>query len=603
MAKISRFGPSAHHDDGFTIVELMAATAVIMTVMLATAGVFTSSLASVSFSKQRQTANSLLDQAMEQVRALPYQSIVNGLSNTDATASTDARITGGSSQTGTWTFTVTGEPIVHSGSPPSSEPPLIPPLATNVVNSTTYTVSAYPTMYSGASGVYRVTVYVSWADSQRQGAASSVSGQTLVYSPSSGCLSTSTHPFAAPCQPYFSAGTTTGTGQITVSAGQGWSGNPIQGIPLTQAQLLMVRNEETLTAEQSTLLAGGTYTEGASLNVTGQADQSTGTVKTTSSADNDPDTAPGASSTSSGSQSSSALTYSAGSGANSITLTPSSTDSETSTSTMSASASPACADLSNATLLSSQPCVSGNVGQSGTTASIATSLYAGSTALGSATLASVAAQPSGTATRGFLAKLPTASGGYCTSTSGDGCIHAAAQRAFGTILLAGLPSGVLGSAPSGWAGSSCNSTNALIQLSGYSDTVSSESGVSPGSPAATQSSGTLRYWNGSGCTTTTVNWGASPPSVTIPTITVSSGLGGGSQVSISATLSLGATGTATSAPSGCTTVCTASASSASPLIADITYVVTNGSTTVADLDISVNLGTLSANTSYQASPS
>jgi hypothetical protein len=65
------------------------------------------------------------------------------------------------------------------------------------------------------------------------------------------------------------------------------------------------------------------------------------------------------------------------------------------------------------------------------------------------------------------------------------------------------------------------------------------------------------------------------------------------------------TGGLTTDNGGCTGTCTraqASARSASPLIGDITYTVTNGNSTVADLIIHVDLGTLLATASYQKAP-
>jgi hypothetical protein len=49
-------------------------------------------------------------------------------------------------------------------------------------------------------------------------------------------------------------------------------------------------------------------------------------------------------------------------------------------------------------------------------------------------------------------------------------------------------------------------------------------------------------------------------------------------------------------------VCTASAGVPSPVEGDISYVVQQGSTVIAALDVHVHLGDLLANTSYQAAP-
>jgi hypothetical protein len=170
-----------------------------------------------------------------------------------------------------------------------------------------------------------------------------------------------------------------------------------------------------------------------------------------------------------------------------------------------------------------------------------------------------------------------------------------------------LPTSVLSALP-GWGS---GSNNFLVQLSGYSDAVSAESGIGAGAPCAKQaatcsgtSSGTLKYWNGIGYTTATVNWGATPPSITIPSVNVSTLVSGAIvNVSMTNTLTFGTTSTSTSGTTPCrTTECKATAQATSPIQGDITYTVTVGGATVASLDINVNLGTLFVQTNYKAAP-
>jgi hypothetical protein len=73
-------------------------------------------------------------------------------------------------------------------------------------------------------------------------------------------------------------------------------------------------------------------------------------------------------------------------------------------------------------------------------------------------------------------------------------------------------------------------------------------------------------------------------------------------VTITPTLQLVPATTATNLPSGCSSVCTAKATVPSLVQASILYVVTQGSTTLADMDITISLGQVQANTSYQAAP-
>ncbi|MBV8234120.1 MAG: hypothetical protein JO075_00325 [Acidimicrobiia bacterium] len=114
----------------------------------------------------------------------------------------------------------------------------------------------------------------------------------------------------------------------------------------------------------------------------------------------------------------------------------------------------------------------------------------------------------------------------------------------------------------------------------------------------------MKYWNGNGYTTTTVNWGASPPALSIPAVTTSNVLSGQLvSVSITNTLSLGAATTSSSGTAPCrTTECQATAQVASPIQGDIIYTVTIAGTTVANVDISVDFGALSVQTNYKAAP-
>src|SRR5439155_14611054 len=101
--------------------------------------------------------------------------------------------------------------------------PLIPPVVPLVphqqllkdATSSTYTVSTYYTYYNNitTNNTLRVTVVVSWLS---QGRTSRVQTQSLFYS-GSGCLSTQTHPFAAPCQPYFFVNADNSAGLVHVT--------------------------------------------------------------------------------------------------------------------------------------------------------------------------------------------------------------------------------------------------------------------------------------------------------------------------------------------------------------------------------------------------
>ena len=97
---------------------------------------------------------------------------------------------------------------------------------------------------------------------------------------------------------------------------------------------------------------------------------------------------------------------------------------------------------------------------------------------------------------------------------------------------------------------------------------------------------------------------ASPTVLNIPTVTINDSDFNGQSLSITLTpnLTIGpntttSNGTSCAAP----TPCTAQAAS-SILSGSINYVITQGSTTLANFNLNINLGSLVAKTTYQAAP-
>jgi hypothetical protein len=585
------------------MLETVVALGVIMGGLIVLLPMYTASLVQTGFAKQREVATTLLDKTMEQVRALPFATVQKGLDNTDVVGSADSRITISGN---TYTFT-NGETIPH-GTLGYTQAPLVPHLSSPVINGTTYTVGVYPTNYAGSAGVYRITVIVSWAHTIKSGVSSSLTGQTLVSS-APGCLSSATHPFGAPCQPFLYATATTADGYIRITSIPDDTSLPIRGVPVDKAEIDLTQSYSSMQIEQVAKVLGQSKTSGGAFHLNDDSTVSTGDVIAAVQADNDPGSTANPSQSASALQSGSSISQNDGTAnPNSITIAPGSLDTGGAVSTSSASVNPACNDLLAIPLTTALPCGSGKVQQLGTALSLSSGLYSGSSSLGSILIASVAAAPS--ETRLFTSRHTLTGGTYCASTSGDGCVHAAAQRSFGTIQLAALPTQFLtdGAKPAGWG---TGSNNYLIQLTNYSDKVVSESGVSAGSPTASQlpangmGTPTLSYWNGAGYTSLAVNWGTVAPAISIPTVTITDAAvpGGSVTVTITPSIQLGATATAVNSPAGCNPACTSSATVASPISGHITYTVTRGTDTLASFDITVDLGTLSAQTSYRAAPS
>ncbi|MBV8295704.1 MAG: hypothetical protein JO085_02615 [Acidimicrobiia bacterium] len=438
---------------------------------------------------------------------------------------------------------------------------------------------------------------------------SQVSSQSVFYSPSNGCLSGATHPIPSPCEPFLYAQATGGKGSISVAPPSGYSGKPIKGVELNSAQLDMSQVDSAMQIEQTSKVQGSVSTGSAALTVDNNA-TTVGGASASSQADNDPAAPAGTQPPCPTSQGVTTPNPSAfdGGGINGITMTASAGDSGCTVSTAAAtsSASPACTDVSGTALNTTLPCGSGSVQQQGSTAeSAALSLGLNGLSLGATTIASVAAAP--TATKTFTTRLTSPLGNYCTTTNGDGCVHADAQRSIGTVTLGALPAAVALLVPNWGIGSN----NFLVQLTGYSDAVSAESGIGAAAPCAKQaatcaatSSGSIKYWNGSGYATAAVNWGASPPTLNIPSVNasvlISSQL---VNVSITNTLTFGSATTTSTGTAPCRAAeCQATAQITSPIQGDIIYAVTIAGTTVANVDISVNLGSLAVQTNYKAAP-
>jgi hypothetical protein len=597
--RLTRLLRRGRNESGLTIVEVVVASVVIMTVFISLAYVMTGSLETVGCSRQRNAADQLVNQTLEQIRALPYTTVSTGDVSSDLTG--DSSVT---SANGVYTYTPTGETMPSTSG--SSTTPIYPHKApATTYNGTTYNLTTYVTNYASAPGAYvpgayRVIAMASWSGGSCR-TTTSVSGQTIVDQPSgvtTPCVSDSTHPYPAPCQPFFQSEASNGDPYLQISPAPGASGNAISGIALTDAELGLPTLDCTLDMEQ---IANGQCkgeTAHALLSISGAADQTTGGDTENCSISSDPSLSPTC--TAAPSQPG-VSNLTASGGGNALSLAVTSGDAGNLAGDTTAGANPACDDLSGNAILNGLPCTSGSLSQSGGSLSATATLASGGYSLGSTNLASLGAATS--PLKVFDTDVSSSGGSYCASTSGDGCVHAGATRSLGALALAGLPAQVSTDVGSWGCG------GYLLTIANFSDTVTSESGVSAASPSAQQNgtTGLLSYWNGTSCATQTISqsaWGSTPPTITMPTTTVTdSKFGGGTVVvTMTPTITVGATSTSSST-NNCASACTASASSPSPVVADVIYVVTVGGTTVVDADIHMDLGTLKAVTSYTQKPS
>jgi prepilin-type N-terminal cleavage/methylation domain-containing protein len=582
-------------EDGFTLVELMVASGIILVALMLLAYTATVVYADVAMARQRQGATGLANRTMEQVRALPFDTLQAGLSTNDLAGAADPAITSGCGAP----YCYGGERIpTHSGL--GSVVPLEPHRQSVAVGGVSYTIAVYPAYFENdqTTNAFRVTVVVTWANPARRTGAALVRTQSVFYSPS-GCQSTQTHPLAAPCQPYLYGAASAEPTRVGIS-GAG-AATPILGIDLDNAAVSLPAYSSSMEIEQTAAVQGRAQASGVTLQLQGQAAVTGGGQVAQSGADNDPSQPkPLYDSQPLGPQAAGVVSASDAAGRNSLTLTAGAGDDGTSTSTVAAGTANPCLDVNgnNQTDTPAQPCGSATATQRGA-ASAALRLWAGSTDLGDAVLANLAAggNKGVAATDRALAAEPAPISACTATPSGsDGCLHAAAARAVGALQLGGLPSSSAVAKPSGWTGY-------LVSVAGYADTVVAESGVGSAAPQAPAPSdtATVTYFDGTGYRSQRIN----VPNVTIvPMVSVSDPLfpGGALTITVTGTLTTGSRTTAAPA-TGCTTGCEATATSSSPLSGDLTYTVVHNGVTLADLNLHVDYGTLLAKASYTEAPS
>jgi len=606
-ARILRATLGMRRENGFTVLETVVALGVILAAMLTLAYTANVGFSDAAYARQRQTASGLANQTIEQVRALPFDTLKQGLSNFDNLGGDPNIQVSGSDYL--FKGVTPNEKIPHGDIPlPSPGPPVIPaivPLVPHIQNlnagtAATYKVSTYVSRYiDPATGkektdTYRVSVIVTWTNSARKGLAK-VQAQSIFFS-GSGCLSTLTHPFAAPCQPFLFASASGREGDISVS------GN-VDNLVIDGADLRLGGVTSNMQIEQISAVQGTTETSGVSLAVNGQPETDAGSKGVTSGADNDPappdadfdwDPTPA--------QGSDALFANAGSGSSFI-VTSSAGDTGTTLSTTSASLTnpQPCVDAAGKTQTDMLPCGASQATQGGTeTATL--ELWGASKKLGKATLASVGASPSALYAFTNRAGIPEFS--YCPGTSGEGCVHADVLRTWGAVSLGGLPDNFgAASLPPGWTGY-------LLTGSTLQTSASAEAGIGSAAPTATMQ-GTISYYNGLGYTPLPVVPGTS---IIIPSVHAEQLVNANLfTVDITANLSIGGTKVEPPAgdPGACVPPCThteASALAESPLVGTITYTFKYGDPllplpTIASLTMKVDLGAVQAKGTYKPAPS
>jgi len=274
-------------DEGFSLIEVIVAMVIIAAVMATLAGIVVSSLTTITQARQRQTATALATQAIERLRALPYDtiSLANASATPDATA-TYAVLDGGLYylRTALPNLALEERLIVNGVSGRASD---------QTVDEVTYRVHSYVSLApltAGGQQAFNLTAIVVYTSTVSRG--ERITAQRSVAFSPSGCLSTAQNPFTAPCQSYFTANAGQALGGITISNPLD-STLPILGFDAAGGTLLelgLAGNSATLLVEQTASGNSGAVTSGAR-QVAG-TQSSTGSVTASAAVDSDPSSTP-----------------------------------------------------------------------------------------------------------------------------------------------------------------------------------------------------------------------------------------------------------------------------------------------------------------------
>ena len=572
---------------GFTLIELMIALGITLVALMALAYTATIGFSDIGVARQRDGANGLANQAMEQIRGLPFDTIRKGLSSSDLAGDANIVTCHGTLKC----YGPLNETIpVSSYSAGTVITPLVPHVKTIKDGVTTFIVSSYVTYYqdkSNQNSAFRAIVTVTWNNSIRKGLSTRVENQSVLYS-GNGCLSTATHPFAAPCQPFF-------YGTAIVQPGHVDTTGNMPNANFARGTLWLADINSSMQIEQVSSIAGNTQTSGVSMLYQDAPETFKNRSQVSSAADNDPAQAdPDYQTASLPNLSSKTITVSGTTG--SLWVTSRSGDAGSTTSTVTANLGTHPCQTEN----DNQPC--GNAtdfpAQNGVQKTMTTNvdLVAGSTDLGTAALATM--DSPATQSLVYTDRAVTSGAVNCAGASGDGCIHVEGTRYLGELTLGALPPNLPpGSAPLGWLGY-------LVRVSNFTDTAKLEVGKGTKAPTVT-ASGTISYWNGAGYSTLAVAPGAS---VSIPVAPVSILLplfpGGPLTVNVSVS-GFKTGGTSLADPANCGANCvraSADVISNSPILGDVLYTITYNTAVLADLDIHVDMGSLEAHGEYQSAP-
>jgi hypothetical protein len=567
-------------EEGLTIIEMAVAFGILFISLLALARTATVAFSDTANSRQRQTGNQFSNQLLEQVAALPWESIQKGLSSSDLGGDPNIVNCSGVYRYKACTGTApVGEEIAHT--PGLSDiVPLVPHTGTasptdpnfeGLVGTYSWRVyvtkpvacAAGSTLPAGcipSAGGVRVIALTDWEDRARQGLRSEMEAQTIKYSPT-GCVDDATHTVTGPCSAYFYGTGIVGGGTVTTTGTLADGDEPFDSLSLTllsgtaDAQL-----ENTLRVEGDVTMPSLARVEAGVPTVV--------TDSAASAADTDAATPSGTYQTDPvGPQSSGTITLN--DSGEKLHLNIGSGSTGASTSATAAGGASSC-NLQ----VDARPCGFTTGTQSGTMSQTLDLKDAGF-----ATVVSVGS--STTPVTNYVRRSQPVAGE-------SGLIRETVVWNLPEIRVGGIPDEIV--PPASWAGY-------WVRLTGFSATAVSEAGVSTAAPTVTINGGTIQVWHGNGYNSYPVTAAAGTAATT--TFSQKTRVSGDwQQVDISGEVSWGES-KVTEVVSGANRT-EAKATIGSPLIVDMDYVVTSDDEVMANFNILVTAGRGEASTRYQA---
>jgi len=512
----------ARGEAGFTLVEVIVAMMITLIVMTSLSFVVVSALKTIQQGKQRQTATALATQQLERLRAMPYDQVTLAASGASVLAPNPYATVSGAITTldaaalQTLVPGVTAEPLVLNT--------VSGQWADQQVDNVTYRVYTYVTRPAVASGgqTFNLTVVVRWTSNVWPSGRTAVE-RTTTFSPA-GCLSTSTSPFAAPCQVYVTTRAGDAQAGVSVSSTEDPAVTPwlLGATGVEQLQLAFPATSSSFYVEQTATGNAAAVTTSSILETSSGA-TTTGGQSAKAAVDSDPSSTPNQSvNVTTPSHSVASQSVNDGKGASSrgtLTMTQGGSDVGHARSAIGADTS-ICRGLSDAALVTgtpARPCSSADIQPGGTGSSL---VYRSPVGGGDVTLARFAPNGQSRSVAGSFGQATTGSVCGGSGTPVD-CVYAAAQRTLGTaafsvasnVVNAGFPTAPVafdagGGLPVLSATAAFDASIGLWSVTGLTESAWVEEGTGARIPGGTSfsRSGTLSVWTGTaGNGYTTVN--------------------------------------------------------------------------------------------------